>query len=47
MGKSVKSLLSVLYATEKNKKSNIEKPLPMYNNRKGVSANKQPSNTEL
>jgi hypothetical protein len=46
-GKSVKSLLSVLYATEKNKKSNIEKPLPMYNGRKGVNASKPPLNNEL
>jgi hypothetical protein len=46
-GKTVKTLMAVLYATEKNKKSTIEKPLPLYNNRKGVPSVKPPTNTEL
>lgn len=44
VGKTVKTLLALLYATEKNKKSAIEKPQPLYNGRKGVSSGKQPSN---
>lgn len=47
VGKSVKSLLALLYATEKNKKSNIEKPQPMYNGRKAVPGPKPPSTNEL
>jgi hypothetical protein len=46
-GKVVKSLLSVVYATEKNKKPNIIKPQPMFNGRKGVTSNKSSANIEL
>lgn len=42
--RTVKTLMALLYATEKNKKSAIEKPLPLYNNRKGVPSTKPPTN---